>query len=377
MLHHYFMAKALALAKTENPAPNPRVGAVIVKNNKIIGRGAHRRAGEAHAEIMAIQNAEELNNHSSSILRGAEIYVTLEPCCHEGSGKRTPPCTNALISAGFTKVIIGSCDPNPRVNGSGIKMLQNAGIEVICGVLEKEELKINKEYRFFSEHKRPWVHLKQAVSLDGFINKKEKTRTHLSGEQSLEEVYLLRSRFQAIMAGGSTVIIDNPKLDTRNIDGVIPDAVILEGESELHPSMELFQNKNRIIHIFSLRRKPLEFNSRNIKWYQNSYWDLDDVLNRLGEQNIINIFVEGGRKLSTSLLQANLVNEYSVFATPHTLGEGIEMNSLNSSMDYSGAWDLNTCRQLGDDIYFNWQKKENVFIPMELLEERLKCSQDS
>ena len=243
----FWMARALALARGYDPAPNPRVGAVVVAGDggtaRVVGEGAHVRAGFPHAEVVALDGAGDR-------ARGATLYVTLEPCCHTGGGKRTPPCTQRIIAAGIARVVVASRDPNPRVNGGGAAALRAAGIEVRCGVLAAREREMNGEYHHFRKVGRPWVTVKQAVTIDGVIAPYKGCGARLSSDAGRAWVHETRRRYQAIAVGGATVRVDNPRLTVR-MDGVDesadaggerggPQRVIFAGEGAIDANSRLF-----------------------------------------------------------------------------------------------------------------------------------------
>ncbi len=202
-----FMRMALKEAKKGlgRTSPNPCVGAVIVKHDRIIARGYHKKAGEAHAEIEAIRNSAE------SVF-GATIYVTLEPCNHTG---KTPPCSQAILKHGFSRVVVGMTDPNPLVNGRGIELLRNRGIEVVSGILEQECKALNFPFLKHITQGIPWLIMKAGVSLDGRLNYQHDCSGWITGEKSAREVHRIRNEVDAILVGRKTVEIDNPSLTTR------------------------------------------------------------------------------------------------------------------------------------------------------------------
>jgi diaminohydroxyphosphoribosylaminopyrimidine deaminase/5-amino-6-(5-phosphoribosylamino)uracil reductase len=208
MNHEFYINRCIELAKKAlgNTYPNPLVGSVIVYNNKIIGEGFHQKAGEPHAEINAINSVKDV-----TLLKESTIYVSLEPCSHFG---KTPPCANKIVETGFKKVVIGTLDSNEKVNGKGKKILEDAGIEVVSGVLEKECQDLNKRFFTYHQKQRPFVILKWAQSQDGFLDKDFKP-TQIGNPLTKQFVHQLRSQEHAILVGTNTAITDNPSLTSR------------------------------------------------------------------------------------------------------------------------------------------------------------------
>lgn len=212
-MHEIFLKRAIDLAHKGKylTKPNPMVGCVIVKDNEVIAEGHHMKYGSNHAEINAL---EDLNNNNNNIseaeLRQLTLYCTLEPCCHHG---KTGPCTDAIIKSGIKKVIIGIKDPNPKVSGSGIKQLEDNGIEVLSGFFEKELIELNKHFFFRNTYNRTYIAVKIASSADGMSHRKDNTFTWITSEQSREDVQIVRAGFDAILTGGNTLRNDNPRMN--------------------------------------------------------------------------------------------------------------------------------------------------------------------
>lgn len=292
--------------------PNPLVGAVIVKDGRIIGQGFHHQAGLDHAEVDAIKNATES-------VEGATIYVNLEPCCH--TNKRTPPCAQRLIQEKFKRVVICNLDPNPNVLGQGIKLLEEAGIEVVHGILKEEGEKLNRIFFYNQRKNLSYVHLKLATTLDGKIALKNGESKWITSEKSREHVQLLRSHYQAIMVGAETVRADNPRLNVRleNFTLEQPFRVIVTDSGKLPHEAKVFNDefKHRTL-IYTKNQLSFDFPSDQVIHFEK----LEDILKDLYQRKIINVFLEGGATLATNFLKENLVQSLSYFINPSFLGEG-------------------------------------------------------
>lgn len=312
------MQRALRLAEKGRgwTLPNPMVGAVIIKDGRRIGEGFHEKYGENHAEINAIKNAQES-------VKGATLYVTLEPCCHHG---KTPPCTDTIIESGISKVVIASKDPSKKVNGKGIKKLKEAGIKVEFGLLEENAETLNREFYIFHREKRPYITLKVAISLDAKVSKKRGIQTMLSNKKSQKQVHLLRHFNQGILVGAGTVLTDKPHLGVRIINGRDPVRIILKGDREINNEMDIFRDENYLL-------------------IENK--DINEIIKILYNENIVSVLVEGGPSIFTAFLKAGLVDECIFFITPHILGKNaLEFHELTHRISFS----TKSVRKLGSDI---------------------------
>lgn len=320
ILNEEYMKLAIEIAKkgAGKVNPNPMVGAVIVKDERVIGQGYHKKYGGNHAEVNAFENV--LDNPE-----GGTIYVTLEPCSHYG---KTPPCVDKIIKNKLSKVVIGALDPNPIVKGRGVKALGAAGIEVITGVLEEECKKLNEVFMKYIVSKKPFVILKTAMTLDGKIATAEGESKWITSEKSRQEVHKLRNKLASIMVGVDTVIKDNPELTCRLDGGRNPIRIIVD--SKLRIPMEAkvvvdnlaqtiiatteLADKDKIVSLEKLGVKVLIINSKNERV------DLQSLMIKLGELNIDSIFLEGGSTLSFSALEENIVNKIQVYIAPKIIG---------------------------------------------------------
>jgi len=298
-----WMKRAVELAKKAGEAtrPNPRVGAILVKGGKMVGAGYHRRAGLPHAEIEAI--------HQAGVrAKGADLYVTLEPCSSHG---RTPPCTDAIIEARVRRVIYGSGDVDPRNQGKADRILRKAGIGVTRGVLEGECQRINGDYRHWTTRREPWVILKLAMTMDGYLV--VPGRRWVTGAQARAEVQKLRVGCDAILVGAQTVRQDNPRLtlrktfrhsaDCRNVGGVQPWRVVVTRSGKLPKGANLFRDR--------YKNRTLVY--RKKKW--------PEVLRDLHRKGVSRLLVEGGAEVGEGLVDSGKVNEAVIYLAPILVGE--------------------------------------------------------
>ena len=322
MTDQNYMLQAIQLAKQGEgwTNPNPMVGAVIVKNGRIIGKGYHKKCGELHAERNAIASLTES-------AEGATIYVTLEPCCHYG---KTPPCTGAIIEQKIKRVVIGSRDPNPKVSGKGIKMLQEAGIEVIEDFMRKECDRLNPVFFHYITTKTPYVVMKYAMTLDGKIATKTGASKWITGEAARAEVQHMRHRYMGIMAGIGTVLADDPMLNVRVEGWKSPIRILCDSGLRIPLDGQIVKSagKYRTIVAYAdsenteAKRKRLhEMGVETICCPdENNQVDLKKLMKYLGEEGIDSILLEGGGTLNDSALRAGIVQEVQAFIAPKLFG---------------------------------------------------------
>ena len=322
MTDQNYMLQAIQLAKQGEgwTNPNPMVGAVIVKNGRIIGKGYHKKCGELHAERNAIASLTES-------AEGATIYVTLEPCCHYG---KTPPCTEAIIEQKIKRVVIGSRDPNPKVSGKGIKMLQEAGIEVIEDFMREECDRLNPVFFHYITTKTPYVVMKYAMTLDGKIATKTGASKWITGEAARAEVQHMRHRYMGIMAGIGTVIADDPMLNVRVEGWKSPIRILCDSGLRIPLDGQIVKSagKYRTIVAYAdsenteAKRKRLhEMGVETICCPdENNQVDLKKLMKYLGEEGIDSILLEGGGTLNDSALRAGIVQEVQAFIAPKLFG---------------------------------------------------------
>lgn len=299
MNHEFYIKRCIELAQkaTGKTYPNPLVGAVIVRNGKIIGEGYHQKAGENHAEINAINSVK-----NTELLPESTIYVSLEPCAHFG---KTPPCSLKLKEIGFKKVVIGAMDSHDKVNGKGKKILMDAGIETISGILEEECRELNKRFFTFHEKKRPYIILKWAESQDGFIDKDYKP-TKVSNGLASQFVHQIRSEEHAILVGTQTALNDNPSLTTRLIEGRNPVRILIDFELKVPRDFKIYNNEAPTL-VFNQEKDAEEENIKFIKISKKNF--LEELLQKLYENQIQSVLVEGGSRTLQTFIDANLWDE--------------------------------------------------------------------
>jgi diaminohydroxyphosphoribosylaminopyrimidine deaminase/5-amino-6-(5-phosphoribosylamino)uracil reductase len=350
------MATALKLAAKGlfSPHPNPRVGCVIARGQNILGRGWHEFAGGPHAEIAALQDAREDVKRSTA-------YITLEPCSYHG---RTPPCTEALLSAGLSRIVVASADPNPQVNGQGLKKLRDAGLTVEAGLMTDEAEALNAGFFMRMRAGRPWVRVKTAISLDGRTALGNGDSKWISSEASRRDVQKWRARSSAILTGIGTVLADNPAMTVR-LDNDQPGQtpcrqplrIIVDSRWRTPASSRILADATTVI-VAGTRdvAVPPELEATGAQCISlpaiSGRTDLVSLLSRLAEMELNEIQVEAGARLCGALLKAGLVDELLIYQAPHLLGEGgpgpFTFGPLES-MDERTHLKLLETRRLGND----------------------------
>lgn len=379
-----YMRRAIELARlgTGYTSPNPLVGCVIVKEDKILSEGYHEKYGEYHAERNAILRSTE-------DVTGADLYVTLEPCCHQG---KTPPCTDIIIEKRIRRVFVGAMDPNPKVAGNGVRILREHGIEVVPGVLEQECLALNEIFFHYIRSGVPFVAMKYAMTLDGKIAACTGDSKWVTGEKAREHVQLLRKKYASIMVGVDTVIADDPMLNCRMWEGVDPVRVICDShlriplESQIvrtagdiktivayaggvdgqkareleTKELEMWGQKARKMETCELEKqeqkvRQLEASGLELlKAGDGSRVSLEELIRQLGRRNIDSVLVEGGGSIHGSLLETGLVNRVYAYIAPKLIGgekakspvEGNGIREMAAAKRLSGM----TVMQLGEDL---------------------------
>jgi diaminohydroxyphosphoribosylaminopyrimidine deaminase/5-amino-6-(5-phosphoribosylamino)uracil reductase len=315
-----FMHRALQLAQLGAGAvsPNPMVGCIIVHEGKIIGEGWHKKCGEAHAEVNAVNSVVD-----KSLLSESEVYVTLEPCSHFG---KTPPCADLLIQHRVKKVIICNYDPNPLVAGQGIEKLRQAGIEVEIGLLAEAGRELNKRFFTSIEKKRPYIILKWAESADGFIAKKNYEPVQISNLLSRRFVHKMRSEEDAIMVGTNTVKYDNPKLDTRFWTGKNSFRVLIDKDLTLSSTLNIFDNSQKTI-CYNLTKDEIIHNNIFVKIPNNNLIE-SFIIQNLYQRKIQSIIIEGGSILLQSFIDLGLWDEALILKSQLILAGGIKSPTI-------------------------------------------------
>lgn len=320
MTHEQYMTRALSLAANGRGwvNPNPMVGAVVVKNGKIIGSGWHECCGQAHAERNALRNCNESP-------KGATLYVTLEPCCHHG---RTPPCTEAILDAEINTVVVGSRDPNPKVNGGGVEFLNKNSVEVIQDILKEDCDKLNYIFFHYITKKTPYVLMKYAMTMDG------KTATHtgaskwITGKESLENVHKSRHEYSGIMAGIGTVLADDPLLTCRMEGSKNPVRIICDSSLRIPIDSNIVKTASKVKTIIATatqerdKTSTLENAGCSIYYIPDRYGkvDLKRLMQKLHSENVDSIYLEGGSTLNYNMMSLGLVNRIHAYISPKVFG---------------------------------------------------------
>jgi diaminohydroxyphosphoribosylaminopyrimidine deaminase/5-amino-6-(5-phosphoribosylamino)uracil reductase len=320
-----YIKRCIELAKNGlgTTYPNPLVGCVIVYENEIIGEGWHKKSGEAHAEVVAINSVKD-----KLLLSKSTIYVSLEPCSHFG---KTPPCADLIIKYKIPNVVIGTIDPNSKVAGNGIKKLLEVGINVTVGILEDECNELNKRFFTFHQKKRPFIILKWAESSDGFISPKvklEQKPVWITNEFSRQLVHKWRSEEQAILVGTQTVIDDNPTLTVRDWVGKNPIRIVIDRNNKISKESHIFDNQSQTIVFsdFEINSESENTNFFKIDFNKNS---TEQIVAFLYESKIQSVIIEGGRHTIQSFIDANLWDEARVFQGDIYLEDGTKAPILN------------------------------------------------
>lgn len=337
-----YMRIALDLARKGSPSPNPYVGAVVVKDGDIIGKGYHKKAGGPHAEVHALKGIDG---------RGATLYVTLEPCSHYG---KTPPCTDVIVTAGITRVVCALKDPNPLVEG--IAVLRSKGIDVDVGIMEKEARKVNEKFIKFMTQKIPFVTVKCAVSLDGKIACNSGDSKWITSEQARKYARTIRGEYDAIVVGISTVLQDDPGL--RAETGRDPVRVILDSTLRIPVNAKVFTDSNIIIATterFDKKKREILEEKASIWVCGTNTVDLPVLMERLGQKGITSVFIEGGSEVNASAVKDRIVDKFLFFVAPKLItgnnakgpigGCGIE------TMDKAISLKEVTVKRIGPDIF--------------------------
>lgn len=327
------MALAIEIAERGGGyvSPNPLVGCVIVdKDGNKIGQGYHEQYGQAHAEVNAVESVANRDK-----LEKATMYVTLEPCTHHG---KTPPCAEKIAKLPIGRVVVAMEDPTPKVNGKGIRILEEAGLEVEVGLMRDEAEKLNEFFIHYHTYHRPFVTLKIAQTLDGYIAAPDGDSKWISGEAARRRVHYWRSRYDAVMVGKNTAELDNPRLTVRHVDGRQPKRIVIDGNLELPGELNLFsdQYEEKTIIITHNAEKlenesdpmlnllqPDYFRGKTLLVPEkNGHSDLGQAIKKLGEDSVTSILVEAGQNLATALLEEGLVDKIECFVSPKILGGG-------------------------------------------------------
>ncbi len=318
-----YMARAIELARRAmgRTHPNPLVGCVIVNGDRVLGQGYHARAGTDHAEVAALKDAD-------GDVRGATLYVNHEPCCHHG---KTPPCTDAIIDAGIARVVVGTIDPDPRVSGSGLEILRQAGIDVTCGILEDESRRLNDPFFTYITSGRPWVCAKWAMSLDGKIATSTGDSRWITGESARRRVHQLRDHHDAILVGKNTLLADNPRLTCRLDGGRDPQRFVVDPRLEAPLSHRVFNHEKSgasTVVLASSKAPAGRLEAFQAHGVDVDTIDLDErgwlhpasLLESIHSRQLMSVLVEGGGHLLGSFFDASLVDYVYAFVAPKLIG---------------------------------------------------------
>lgn len=346
----FYMTKALSLARfgIGYVSPNPLVGALIVKDGKIIGKGYHGRYGGFHAEVEAIESA-------TLSVAGATLYCNLEPCCH--LDKKTPPCAQRIIKEKIKRVVLADLDPNPKVNGKGIRMLQDAGIEVVLGIKKDQHQELNRFYIKYIVQRRPYVTVKIAQTIDAKISKDRVHQTWITGDISLKKVHRWRSAYDAVLIGANTVRSDHPQLTVRAVKGRNPKRIIVSKSLNL-PKNEFYKGPTTI--IFTGVNSKLNFTDPTskiirINEIKNGILPLSAVMKHLGELDFTSVLIEGGNKIFSQFIFNQLADEVKVFIAPVIWGKGIPV--VDSTNNISEEYTLKRIQRCGQDVLLTYRKR--------------------
>lgn len=351
-----FMRLALELAKKQKgyTHPNPTVGAVVVKEGKVVGLGYHERAGKPHAEVIAI-------NQAGDKAKGATLYVTLEPCTHYG---RTPPCTNLIIEKGIKRVVVATLDPNPVVSGKGVERLKNAGIEVEVGVLEKEAKELNEDFFTYITQRRPYVTLKWAQTLDGKLATLMGDSKWISSFESRKLAHLLRREATAVLVGVNTVIKDDPELTVRYLPTQRqPLRVVLDPNLRIPLNSKVLDQsvaKTLVITSKGQSEKVKALKERGVEVLQLENISIPNILKALYEREVMHLLVEGGPKTLSSFLKEKIFDRICVFVAPKIMGEGLSFEGLGiKKIEESLKLKKRKSLNLGEDLYLEYAKEQS------------------
>ena len=324
-----WMLECFNLAKlgAGSVSPNPLVGAVIVKNGKKISEGYHQLYGGPHAEMNAINQAFLKKKK----IVGATLYVNLEPCFHFG---KTPPCVDAILEHGISRVVIATQDPNPLVAGKGLRKLKRNGVECSIGILQHDAERLNEKFFTFMNERMPFVALKAAQTSDGFIARPDGTSKWITNDQSRKYVHQLRSEYDAVIVGANTILKDDPELTVRSVKGRNPIRVVIDGKLSLELNKKVFNTKAPTI-IYTTKKQSVNERNKINRFEENGIIvvqmddqkgiiKIKDVVKDLGKRHITSVIVEGGQKLFSAFLNAGVVDKLYLFTAKKKYGVGLK-----------------------------------------------------
>ncbi|MCM4157899.1 bifunctional diaminohydroxyphosphoribosylaminopyrimidine deaminase/5-amino-6-(5-phosphoribosylamino)uracil reductase RibD [Gramella sp. AN32] len=328
-IHEKYIKRCIQLAEggLGTTYPNPLVGSVIVHNNKIIGEGWHRKAGETHAEVNAINSVKDFQ-----LLPESTIYVSLEPCSHFG---KTPPCSDLIVERGIKRVVIGTMDPFAKVAGKGIKKLMEAGCEVMVGVLEEECKALNKRFFTFHKKQRPYIILKWAETANGFIAPQyqdQRRPVWITNPYSKQLVHKWRTEEQAILVGTNTAIQDNPKLNSRNYSGNDPIRIVLDQYLKIPADSALYDQSQKTIIVCG--KNLNQENTENLEFLEMDFSEniAQTICNQIYQKEIQSVIIEGGRNTLQQFIDAGLWDEARIFIGNSVFKKGIKAPEITGTL---------------------------------------------
>jgi diaminohydroxyphosphoribosylaminopyrimidine deaminase/5-amino-6-(5-phosphoribosylamino)uracil reductase len=346
----FYMKKVLALAKrgSGKVSPNPLVGAVLVKDGRIIGKGYHRIFGGRHAEINALESAD-------APVEGATLYCNLEPCCH--LNKKTPPCAQRIITEKIKRVVIADLDPNPEVNGQGVRMLKEAGIHVIQGIQREQHRELN---RFFIKniiYHIPYITIKIAQTINAKISETQGKQSWITCEESVKKVHRWRSLYDAVLVGANTIRTDHPQLNVRAVKGRNPLRIILSARLQL-PQDEFFRGNTTL--IFTGKNSILHFRDPSsrivrIKELKNGNLSINSILRYLSNMGCNSLLVEGGKTIFNQFIFSDLVDEIKLFVAPVIWDYGTP--SISQKTKLPKKYSLHTIERSDQDVLVTYRKR--------------------
>ena len=351
----YFMRRALQIAaRPLRTAPNPRVGAVVVRAGRVLAEAAHEGAGRSHAEATALERVADVTD--------ATLYVNLEPCVHHG---RTPPCAPLIVERGVTRVVVALEDPDDRVAGRGVRYLRENGVEVVVGVLADEAAALNRAYLVHRTTGRPYVTLKLAVSIDGRLGPRNRDARWITGPAARRRVHQRRAEVDAVLVGAGSVLADDPALTARDVDArVQPARVIVDATGRVPAEARVFDDGEVVVAT-----TELALHERHVMWKEagaevvvlpavDGRVPLDALLDSLGARGWTEVYVEGGGELATSLLRAELVDRLEIYHGPLVLGRGgPEVGDLGvDAIGDAARWTTRKVEQMDDDVLIVWER---------------------
>ncbi|MCP1100966.1 diaminohydroxyphosphoribosylaminopyrimidine deaminase/5-amino-6-(5-phosphoribosylamino)uracil reductase [Aequitasia blattaphilus] len=357
-MHKQYMNLAIEEAKKGigNTYTNPLVGAVIVKDNRVIAKGAHLKYGCEHAERNAINHCQ-----SPEELFDSTLYVTLEPCNHFG---KQPPCSHLIVEKGIKRVIIGQLDPNPLVKGQGKAFLEDHGIQVIVGVNEEEVYHLNEYYNFLHRNKRPYIVLKQALTLDGRIAMNRNSPASITGQAVWDRVHKERGKYQGILVGSQTILSDNPTLLSLGSSLYPPVRIVLDRQGRILKARELnlFKNKLAPLWIFTESEEVIP-DLPHVTVIRKETLTLNGVLTELAERSIHSLYVEGGGRIHDAFFAENLWDEIVTYISPKIIG-GNSLPGFSSHREATGITPLHSVafEQLGTDFRISGRRTDTLCL---------------